>query len=71
MSGFAVIRTARKPHHCDTRSYACVGTIQPGQRYVYAALPPYGEFGGPTWRHEATCSACAIAYDRPEAAEVI
>lgn len=69
MSGLTVIRTARKSRHCDTRSHACVDTIEPGQRYVYASLPPGGEFGWTKWAHAATCSACTIAYGYPEASE--
>lgn len=63
--GFPQIRTARKRHHCETNSYACVRTIEPGDRYIYSTLPPNSELGNETWWTARTCAACAVAYNRP------
>jgi hypothetical protein len=67
MAEFSVIRTARRQHRCETRSHACVGAIQPGDRYVYASLPPGGEMGYLGWSHMASCAPCEIAYGRKHA----
>jgi len=67
MTEFSVIRTARARHRCTTRSSDCVGTIQPGDRYVYASFPPGGEMGLVGWGHMASCAPCEIAYGRKHA----
>lgn len=70
MAEIAVVRTARKTHHCDTQSHRCARTIQPGERYAHYSLPPNSDMGNEGWWTAKTCAACAIAYDRPIAAEL-
>jgi hypothetical protein len=67
---FSVVRTARRPHHCETASYACTGTIKPGERYVYSSLAPNSDVGNTNWWHAACCAACEIAYGRKHASEL-
>lgn len=51
------IRTAKKEHQCTELSYH---TIKPGDRYLYAACPPWHEMnrGGKWWIIRA-CLRCA------------
>jgi hypothetical protein len=70
MPEMTVIRTARKVHRCDTNSYACRRTIEPGERYAYSSLPPDSEFGNEGWWHSRTCATCAVVYGRPFDVEV-
>jgi hypothetical protein len=50
MSALLAWRTARKPHRCEF----CREVIQPGERYVTAALPPDSDIGNRTWMHSAS-----------------
>lgn len=58
------VRMARKTYTCSERSYH---TIQPGDRYLYAALPPWHDMnssrksdpGGKRWWVIRACLRCA------------
>lgn len=53
------IRVARKEHQCTERS---CHKIMPGDRYVYAACPPWHEFArgnGKKWWIIKACLRCA------------
>lgn len=65
MDELTVIRTARKRHWCNSESFACTTSIQPGDRYAYSSLPPHSEIGNETWWHHKTCAACAATFGRP------
>lgn len=43
-------RTARKRHRCEF----CREPIEPGERYVSAALPPNTDVGNVGWWHSAS-----------------
>jgi hypothetical protein len=70
MAEITVVRTARKPHQCDSESSRCTRTIQPGERYAHSSLPPHSDVGNEGWWTAKTCAACATAYGRPIAAEL-
>jgi hypothetical protein len=70
MAEFSVVRTARRTHRCETNSYACTRTIQPGEKYVYSSLAPGSDVGNTNWWHAACCAACEIAYGRKHASEL-
>lgn len=54
------IRTARKAHQCTERSYH---TIRPGDRYLYAACPPWHEFArSKRWWIIKACLRCAAEF---------
>lgn len=56
----AAIRTARKDRKCTGRSYH---TIRKGDRYLYAASPPWHEFNDSgRWMVIAVCLKCADHY---------
>ncbi|GIJ10752.1 hypothetical protein ACFFMR_18980 [Micromonospora andamanensis] len=63
MAEIRTIRTARKPHRCDTDTgHRCRTTIQPGQRYLIAAMPPNSELGNTGWWVVKICQPCAEQY---------
>lgn len=51
------IRTARQEYQCTERSYH---VIRSGDRYLYAAMPPWHEFSrGDKWQVIRACLRCA------------
>lgn len=58
------VRTARVTRRCETyppNNTYCVGTIQPGQRYVRHVVSPRHEFnGGDRWITYAECEPCLL-----------
>lgn len=52
-------RTARKRHRCSD----CRMLIEPGQRYLYHAIPPGGELGNPGWWHTITHLPAGCRWD--------
>lgn len=51
------IRIARKEHQCTERSYH---TIRPGDRYLYAACPPWHDINrSKKWWIIKACLRCA------------
>lgn len=56
----AAIRTARRDRQCSEHSYH---TIKKGDRYLYAAMPPWHEFNDwNKWMVIAACLRCADHY---------
>ncbi|MEU4777490.1 hypothetical protein [Micromonospora sp. NPDC023633] len=63
MSEIRTVHTARKTHHCESDTGTrCRTTIQPGDRYLLAALPPNGELGNTTWWRMKICEPCATRW---------
>ena len=61
MTGAYLIRRARKAYTCTEASYH---TIQPGERYLYGACPPWHEFARDSrkWWIIRACLRCAEEY---------
>lgn len=51
--------TARKRRRCDGHLADERHWIEPGDRFVWSALPPDSDIGNPGWWHNALCLACA------------
>lgn len=61
--------TARRRHRCDGHLALDRHDIEPGEKYVRAALPPHSELGNETWWSSKLCLDCApAAYDDREPA---
>jgi len=60
-SGIYTQRTARKSYRCDGPhdTYFAKETINPGEVYFRASLPPGGEFGYMGWSTMRLCWTCA------------
>lgn len=63
MAEIRTVHTARKPHDCD--SHPCTATIQPGDRYLLAALPPSDEGSPGRWLRMKVCQPCAERWGQP------
>ena len=65
MSEIRTVRTARKTHDCGT-DLRCQGRIQPGDRYLIAALPPADEDNQTGhWLRLKVCQPCAERWGEP------
>ncbi|MEU5945115.1 hypothetical protein ABZ793_06080 [Micromonospora sp. NPDC047465] len=62
MAEIRIARTARKTHRCGSETGKCHTTIQPGDRYLLASLPPDSEMGNTDWWHLKVCRGCAEVY---------
>ncbi|WP_431892699.1 hypothetical protein [Micromonospora haikouensis] len=63
MAEIRTIRTARKQHTCEADTGTrCRTTIEPGDRYLLASLPPNSEMGNPDWWRMKICRGCAEQY---------
>ncbi|WP_233514797.1 hypothetical protein [Micromonospora sp. LHW51205] len=69
MAEIRTIRTARKPHDCQAQP--CENTIQPGEQYLYAEMPPGDEYIGNTaWERMKVCQPCAERWGQSMAEQV-
>lgn len=61
-------RTARTHKRCNSDSYRCRRTIQPGDRYLRASLPPMADPNSSKhWWSMNVCSECMTPADREKA----
>ncbi|WP_018908770.1 hypothetical protein [Salinispora arenicola] len=61
MPEIRTVHTARTTHDCQAEP--CANTIQPGDRYLAAALPPGDEHvGNEHWQRLKICEPCATRW---------
>lgn len=65
MAEIRVVHTARKAHGCEVEP-ACPRTIQPGDRYLIASVPPWDEDNQTDrWLRMKVCQPCAERWGQP------